>query len=72
MVDVNVPRRREPVAAVVAYDRLVESERAEADLKDLALVLTRAMTDNGRRTSLEDVSVAFGHTRARIEDLPED
>ncbi|WP_067597489.1 prevent-host-death family protein [Nocardiopsis listeri] len=66
-----VTRRREPVAAVVAYERLTELEQAEADLRDLALVLTRAATDSGRRTSLDDVLAAFGYSRATLE-LPED
>ena len=67
-----VTRRREPVAAVVAYERLTELEQAEADLKDLALVLTCAATDGGRRTSLDDVLAAFGHSRATLEESPED
>ena len=67
-----VTRRREPIAAVVAYERLTELEQAEADLKDLALVLTRAATDSGRRTSLDDVLAAFGHSRATLEESPED
>ncbi|WP_017581973.1 hypothetical protein [Nocardiopsis valliformis] len=67
-----VTRRREPVAAVVAYERLTEPEQAEADLKDLALLLTRSMSDSGERTSLDDVLTAFGHTRSSLEELPED
>lgn len=67
-----VTRRREPVAAVVAYERLAELERAETDLRDLALALARTMTDSGRRTPLDDVLAAFGHSRASLEELPED
>ncbi|MEU2947649.1 prevent-host-death family protein [Nocardiopsis alba] len=67
-----VTRRREPVAAVVAFSRLAELERSEADLRDLALVMARELTDGGRRTSMDDVLDAFGHTRDSLEELPED
>lgn len=67
-----VTRRREPVAAVVAYKRLEELEQAEADLRDLALVLARSTTDSGERTSLDEVLSAFGHGRNSLEELPGD
>jgi hypothetical protein len=35
-------------------------EEAEADLRDLALVLAPAVTDAGGRTSVDDVLQAFG------------
>jgi hypothetical protein len=35
-----------------------------ADLRDAALVLVRAATDTGARTSLDDVIAAFGFERA--------
>jgi prevent-host-death family protein len=47
--DVVVTRRNHPVAAVVGIARLEFLEAAESDLRDLALVLTRAATDRGRR-----------------------
>jgi hypothetical protein len=46
-------------------------EEAAADLRDLALVLARSVTDSGRRTSFDDVLAAFGQTRdsiAAVED----
>jgi prevent-host-death family protein len=61
--DLVVTRHHRPVAAVVGLRRLTEIEEAAADLRDLALVLARTVTDNGRRTSLDDVLAAFGHTR---------
>lgn len=70
--EIIVTRRHEPVAAVVSFARLADLEQAEADLKDLALVMARALTDNGRRTSMDDVLSAFGHSRASLEELPED
>lgn len=70
--ELMVTRRREPVAAVVAYRRLIELEQAEADLEDLARALTRSMTDSSERVSLNDVLAAFGHTRSSLEAPPED
>ena len=65
-------RHRRPVAAVVSVERLIDIDAAVADLQDLALVLTRAMTDSGQRTSLDDVLAAFGHTRASLAAIPDD
>ena len=70
--DVIVTRRHEPVAAVVSMRRLAEIDAAVADVHDLALALARAATDTGRRTPLEDVLRAFGHTRESLEALPDD
>lgn len=70
--DLVVTRRHRPVAAVVGIGRLAELEEAAADLRDLALVLARAATDSGRRTSLDDVLEAFGHTRESLAALPDD
>jgi prevent-host-death family protein len=63
---VVVTRHHKPVAAVVGIDRLKELDEAAADLRDLALVLARAADDSGRRTSLDDVLTAFGHTRESL------
>lgn len=70
--DLVVTRRHQPVAAVVSMRRLNELEEAAADLRDLALVLARAATDTGRRTSLDDVLAAFGHTRESLAALPDE
>jgi prevent-host-death family protein len=70
--DLVVTRRHRPVAAVVGIDRLAELERAAADLRDLALALARVATDDGRRTSLDEVLTAFGHTRESLAALPDD
>ena len=62
-------RRSEPIAAVVGYrdvERLLELVR---DLTDLALVLARAASDSGRRTSLDAVIEAAGYTRAELEAM---
>ncbi|HEY8473420.1 MAG TPA: type II toxin-antitoxin system prevent-host-death family antitoxin [Natronosporangium sp.] len=70
--DVVVTRRSKPVAAVVSMKRLAEIESAMADLHDLALVLARAATDKGRRTSFDEVLKAYGHTRDTLRALPDD
>ena len=70
--EVIITRHRRPVAAVVSYQRLTELAELEGDLRDLALVVSRAATDTGRRTSLDDVLAAFGHTRESLADLPDD
>jgi len=70
--DLVVTRHHQPVAAVVGLRRLAEIEEAAADLRDLALVLSRAVTDTGRRTSLDDVLAAFGHTRESVAAIEDD
>jgi len=70
--DVIVTRRHKPVAAVVGVQRLTEIEEAASDLRDLALVLARLATDSGRRTPIDDVIRAFGHTRETLSALPDD
>lgn len=70
--DLVVTRRHRPVAAVVGMDRLAALEAAASDLHDLALVLARSASDTGRRTSLDDVLAAFGHTRESLDALPDD
>lgn len=39
----------------------------EADLRDLALVMTRTATDTGARTDLDKVISSFGFDRAELE-----
>ncbi|WP_374058828.1 hypothetical protein [Planomonospora sp. ID67723] len=52
--------------------RLNELEEAAADLRDLALVLVRAATGTGRRTPIDDVLSAFGHTRESLAAIPDE
>jgi antitoxin (DNA-binding transcriptional repressor) of toxin-antitoxin stability system len=70
--DLVVTRRHHPVAAVVSMKRLAELDEAAEDLRDLALVLARTVSDTGRRTSLDEVLAAFGHTRESLAELPEE
>jgi hypothetical protein len=52
--------------------RLEEIDGAAADIRDLALVLARSVTDPGTRISFDDVLAAFGHTRESLTALPDD
>jgi antitoxin (DNA-binding transcriptional repressor) of toxin-antitoxin stability system len=70
--DLVVTRRHQPIAAVVSIRRLTELEDAATDLRDLALVLARSATDTGRRTSLDDVLKAFGHSRESLSGRSDD
>lgn len=65
--DVVVARRGRPVAAVISIGRLERLRDLEADLRSAALVLTRAMTDDGTRHELGDVIASFGFDRAGLE-----
>jgi prevent-host-death family protein len=66
-----VTRHSRPVAAVVGIDELREVEAIREDLRDLALVLARQVTDTGARTTIDDVLAAFGHTRESLAELPD-
>ena len=65
--DVVVSRRGHPVAAVISIGRLERLRDLEADLRSATLVLSRAMTDDGRRRELDDVISSFGFDRAELE-----
>lgn len=70
--DVVVTRRQRPVVAVVSIGRLTEIDQTVSDLNDLALVIARSATDDGRRVPFDDVAAAFGHTRESLAALPDD
>ena len=67
-----VTRHHRPVAVVIGAARLAELDEAAADLRDLTLVLSRAVTDTGHRTSLDEVIAAFGHTRESLAAIEDD
>ncbi|MGJ5890333.1 prevent-host-death family protein [Streptomyces sp. V2] len=64
---VMVERHHKPVAAVIGIERLRKLEELEEDLTDALLVLTRAATDTGERTSLDEVLRTFGVDREGLE-----
>ncbi|WP_158557988.1 hypothetical protein [Spongiactinospora gelatinilytica] len=45
---------------------------SEADLRDLALVLARSVTDTGERVSLDTVLTVFGRARESSAALPDE
>jgi len=65
--DTVVARHGRPVAAMVGMRRLEELRELERDLRDIALILTRAATDTGARIGLDEVITAFGYDRATLE-----
>jgi len=65
--DIIVERRGKAVAAVVGMERLSRLSTLESDLRDIALILTRAATDGGVRSDLDDAMGAFGVNRAELE-----
>jgi antitoxin (DNA-binding transcriptional repressor) of toxin-antitoxin stability system len=65
--EIVVERHGQAIAAVVSMRRLGELAELEADLRSAALVLTRLVTDDGRRTDLDDVIAAFGFDRGELE-----
>jgi prevent-host-death family protein len=62
-------RHSEPVAAVISFAELQRLQGLERDLVDVALVLARAATDSGRRTSLDAAIESAGFTREQLTAL---
>jgi len=62
-------KNNKPVAAVVGIKALERMEELEERILDVSLALTRLLTTDERRHSLDDVLDRFGFTR---EDLEED
>lgn len=65
--DLVITRRGEAVAVVLGMHRFDELRRLEGELRDLALVMSRAATDTGERRSLDSIIEAFGYSRADLE-----
>ena len=64
---VVVERRGKPAAVIVGMNRIQSILEREDDLRSAALVLSRAATDTGSRTSLDEVISALGFDRAELE-----
>ena len=62
-------RHAEPVAAVISFHELQRLQRLERDLVDVALVLARAATDSGSRTSLDAAIESLGFTRDQLASM---
>lgn len=61
-----VIRNGKPVAAVVSIESLQRAEELEERLLDVSLALTRLLTADERRHSLDDVLDRFGFTREEL------
>jgi prevent-host-death family protein len=61
-----VIRNGKPVAAVVSIEALQQAEELEERLLDVSLALTRLLTADERRHSLDDVLDRFGFTREEL------
>lgn len=62
-------RHAEPVAAVISFHELQRLQGLEHDLVDVALVLARAATDSGRRTSMDAAIESLGFTREQLASM---
>ena len=65
--DIIVERHGRPVAAVIGMEHLHALRVLEDDVRSAALVLSRTLSDTGRRTSLDDAIRGFGFDRAELE-----
>lgn len=70
--DTVVERHGRPVAAVISIQHFGELRELEQDLRSAALVLSRAATDSGHRTDLDEVITAFGFTRDELQQERKD
>lgn len=64
---VLVSRHGKPAAVVIGVERLESVFGREDDLRSATLVLLRAATDSGRRTSLDEVIQRLGFDRGELE-----
>ena len=61
-------RNNKPVAAVVSMRRFEELQDLEDDLLDIALVAARMHTDDGQRSSLNEILKRYGRTREQLRE----
>ncbi len=65
--DLIVEKHGVPVAAVVGISRFEELIELERDLRSAALVLARLASDDGKRSTLDEVIASFGFDREVLE-----
>jgi len=65
--EIVVERHGRAVAAIVGMQRLEALSELEADVRSAALVLSRLATDDGSRTTLDEVIASLGFDRAELE-----
>jgi len=61
-------RNSKPVAAVIGIEELERTEELEERLLDVSLALTRLLTADERRHSLDDVLDRFGFSRDELKE----
>jgi prevent-host-death family protein len=66
-----ISRRNMPAAAVVSIDRYTALQEAEEDVRDLAVLVSRVLHDDGRRVAFDDVLDKLGFTREDLESIPD-
>ncbi|MGF1618076.1 MAG: type II toxin-antitoxin system Phd/YefM family antitoxin [Acidimicrobiia bacterium] len=69
---VIVERHGRPAAVVVSADRMRSIDAFESELRTAAMVLARTATDDGRRSTLDEVIESLGFTRSELEDGDDD
>lgn len=55
-----------------AVQRIEFLDEELEELEDLILLVSRALTDQGQRTALDDAIAQFGYTREALEALPDE
>ena len=65
--DLIVEKHGVPVAAVVGISRFEELDELEQDLRSAALVLARLASEDGKRSTLDEVIASFGLDREILE-----
>ena len=62
-----VEKHGTPVAAVIGISRFEELEELERDLRSASLVLARLASDDGKRSTLDEVIASLGFDREILE-----
>lgn len=64
-------RDNKPVAVLMSVERFEQFNQARDDLIDITMAAARAMTSNGRSSTLDEVLERFGYTRGELEAIPD-
>lgn len=66
--DIVIERHGKPQAVIVGIERIAKLEELERDLQSAALVLSRVVTDSGKRTDIDTVIKHFGFDPAELRE----
>lgn len=67
-----ISRRNIPAVAVVSMERYTALQEAEENARDLSVLVSRMLDDDGTRVSLDDVLDKFGYTREDLATVPDE